>query len=109
MKEIGYMNTYGHVCVRNREQNENRQLIALKEVGLTGKVIFLDKQSVKDFNRPHAKVYIVVLDIPLLDTRRGNDLLGTFLSAKSKIRMQEIYKIKLYENLHFYFVFSEEN
>ena len=81
------MNTYGHVCVRNREQNENRQLIALKEVGLTGKVIFLDKQSVKDFNRPHAKVNIVVLDMPLQDNQRGKDLLGTFLSAKSKIRM----------------------
>ena len=63
------MNTYGYVRVSSREQNENRQLIALKEVGLTGNVIFLDKQSVKDFNRPHAKVNIVVLDMPLLDTR----------------------------------------
>ena len=34
--EIGYMNTYGYVRVSRREQNENRQLIALKEVGLTG-------------------------------------------------------------------------
>ncbi|WP_337808602.1 recombinase family protein, partial [Gemmiger sp.] len=50
--EIGYMNTYGYVRVSSREQNETRQLIALKEVGLTGKVIFLDKQSGKDFNRP---------------------------------------------------------
>ena len=63
------MNNYGYVCVSNREQNEDRQLIALKEVGLTGKMIFLDKQSVKDFNRSHAKVNIVVLDMPLLDTR----------------------------------------
>lgn len=63
------MNTYEYVRVSSREQNENRQLIALKEVGLTGKVIFLDKQSVKDFNRPHAKVNIVVLDMPLLDTQ----------------------------------------
>lgn len=85
--KIGYMNTYEYVRVSSREQNENRQLIALKKVGLTGKVIFLDKQSVKDFNRPHAKVNIVVLDIPLLDTRRGKDFMGTFLSAKSKIRM----------------------
>ena len=74
------MNTYEYVRVSSREQNENRQLIALKKVGLTGKVIFLDKQSVKDFNRPHAKVNIVVLDMPLLDTRRGKDLMGTFLS-----------------------------
>lgn len=113
------MNTYGYVRVRSREQNETRQLIALKEVGLTGKVIFLDKQSGKDFNRPQYKkllrklkkgdllyvksidrlgrnyeeiqqqwrlltkekgVDIVVLDMPLLDTRRGKDLMGTFLS-----------------------------
>ena len=53
--EIGYMNTYGYVRVSRREQNENRQLIALKEVGLTGKMIFLDKQSGKDFNRPQYK------------------------------------------------------
>ena len=49
------MNTYGYVRVSRREQNENRQLIALKEVGLTGKMIFLDKQSGKDFNRPQYK------------------------------------------------------
>ena len=49
------MNTYGYVRVSSREQNENRQLIALKEVGLTGKMIFLDKQSGKDFNRPQYK------------------------------------------------------
>ena len=85
------MNTYGYVRVSSREQNENRQLIALKEVGLTGNVIFLDKQSGKDFNRPQYKkllrklkkgdsLYVVVLDMPLLDTRRGKDLMGTFLS-----------------------------
>ena len=113
------MNTYGYVRVSSREQNEDRQLIALKEVGLTGKMIFLDKQSGKDFNRPQYKkllrklkkgdllyvksidrlgrnyeeiqqqwrlltkekgVDIVVLDMPLLDTRRGKDLMGTFLS-----------------------------
>ena len=113
------MNTYGYVRVSSREQNEDRQLIALKEVGLTGNVIFLDKQSGKDFNRPQYKkllrklkkgdllyvksidrlgrnyeeiqqqwrlltkekgVDIVVLDMPLLDTRRGKDLMGTFLS-----------------------------
>lgn len=113
------MNTYGYARVSSREQNENRQLIALKEVGLTRNVIFLDKQSGKDFNRPQYKkllrklkkgdslyvksidrlgrnyeeiqqqwrlltkekgVDIVVLDMPLLDTRRGKDLMGTFLS-----------------------------
>ena len=54
--EIVYLNTYGYVRVSSREQNEDRQLIALIEVGLTGKMIFLDKQSGKDFNRPQVSV-----------------------------------------------------
>lgn len=49
------MNTNEYVRVSSREQNEDRQLIALKEVRLTGKMIFLDKQSGKDFNRPQYK------------------------------------------------------
>ncbi len=113
------MNIYGYIRVSTREQNEDRQLIALREVGVTDKFIFMDKQSGKDFNRPKYKqllrkfrkddllyiksidrlgrnyeeilqqwrvltkdkgVDIVVLDMPLLDTRRGKDLMGTFLS-----------------------------
>ena len=110
---------YGYVRVGTREQNEDRQLIALREVGVSDKNIFMDKQSGKDFERPQYKkllrkmkkddllyiksidrlgrnyeeilqqwriitkdkgVDIVVLDMPLLDTRRGKDLMGTFLS-----------------------------
>ena len=113
------MNIYGYIRVSSRDQNEDRQLIALKEVGVPEKNIYLDKQSGKDFNRPQYKklmrklkkddllyiksidrlgrnyeeilqqwrmltkekgVDIVVLDMPLLDTRRGKDLMGTFLS-----------------------------
>ena len=113
------MNIYGYIRVSSRDQNEDRQLIALKEVGVTEKNIYLDKQSGKDFNRPQYKkllrklkkddllyiksidrlgrnyeeilqqwrvltkekgIDIVVLDMPLLDTRRGKDLMGTFLS-----------------------------
>lgn len=113
------MNIYGYIRVSSRDQNEDRQLIALKEVGVPQKNIYLDKQSGKDFNRPQYKkllrklkkddllyiksidrlgrnyeeilqqwrmltkekgVDIVVLDMPLLDTRRGKDLMGTFLS-----------------------------
>ena len=113
------MNIYGYIRVSTKEQNEDRQLIALQEVGVTDKFIFMDKQSGKDFNRPRYKqllrklkkddllyiksidrlgrnyeeilqhwrlltkdkgVDIVVLDMPLLDTRRGKDLMGTFLS-----------------------------
>ena len=103
----------------SKDQNENRQLIAMREVGVPDKNIFLDKLSGKDFNRPQYKkllrklkkddllyiksidrlgrnyeeilqqwryltkdkgIDIVVLDMPLLDTRRGKDLMGTFLS-----------------------------
>ena len=112
-------NTYGYVRVSTREQNEGRQLIAMAELSVPAKNIFLDKQSGKDFERPQYKrlvnklkpddllyiksidrlgrnyeeileqwrvltkekqIDIVVLDMPLLDTRRGKDLMGTFLS-----------------------------
>ena len=46
---------YGYIRVSTREQNEDRQLIALREIGVTEKNIFLDKQSGKDFNRPQYK------------------------------------------------------
>lgn len=113
------MNIYGYIRVSSRDQNEDRQLIALKEVGVPEQNIYLDKQSGKDFNRPQYKkllrkmkkddllyiksidrlgrnyeeilqqwrvltkqkgIDILVLDMPLLDTRRGKDLMGTFLS-----------------------------
>lgn len=110
---------YGYVRVSTREQNEDRQMIALKEVDVPNQNIYMDKQSGKDFARPQYKklvrkmkkddllyiksidrlgrnyaeileqwrtltkdkgIDIVVLDMPLLDTRRGKDLMGTFLS-----------------------------
>ena len=110
---------YGYVRVSSKEQNEERQLIALQEISVPEKNIFVDKQSGKDFKRPmyrrmlrkikrddllyvksidrlgrnYAEILeqwriltkergidIVVLDMPLLDTRRGKDLMGTFLS-----------------------------
>ena len=112
-------NIYGYIRVSTREQNEARQLIALRGAAVPEENIFLDKQSGKDFERPQYKrlvrklkpddlLYIksidrlgrnyeeiqnqwriltkekradiVVLDMPLLDTRRGKDLMGTFLS-----------------------------
>ena len=110
---------YGYIRVSTREQNEDRQLIALREMAVPEANLFIDKQSGKDFQRPQYKklvrklkkddllyiksidrlgrnyeeiqnqwrvltkdkgVDIVVLDMPLLDTRRGKDLMGTFLS-----------------------------
>ena len=112
-------NIYGYVRVSTKEQNEDRQLIALHDVGVMHKNIYMDKQSGKDFNRPQYKkllkklkpgdlLYIksidrlgrnyeeiqnqwriitkeknadiYVIDMPLLDTRRGKNLLGTFIS-----------------------------
>ena len=113
------MSVYGYIRVSSKDQKEDRQQIALKEVGVELRNIYIDKQSGKDFNRPQYKkmlrklkkddllyiksidrlgrnyeeilqqwriltkeksVDIVVLDMPLLDTRRGKDLIGTFLS-----------------------------
>jgi len=110
---------YGYIRVSTRDQNEDRQLIALQTLSIPEKNIYMDKQSGKDFNRPQYKklvrklkkddllyiksidrlgrnygdileqwrvltkekgIDIVVLDMPLLDTRRGKDLMGTFLS-----------------------------
>lgn len=53
-------NVYGYIRVSSREQNEERQMIAMDAVGIDRKNIFLD--------------------MPLLDTRRVKDLMGTFLS-----------------------------
>ena len=113
------MDTYGYVRVSTRDQNEARQLIAMRELPITDQNLFVEKQSGKGFDRPQykrlmkklkpddllyiksidrlgrdygeileqwriltkeKKVDIVVLDMPLLDTRRGKDLMGTFLS-----------------------------
>lgn len=110
---------YGYVRVSAKDQNEDRQIIAMREVGVSEKNIYMDKQSGKDFKRKQYKrlvrkmkkddllyiksidrlgrnyeeiieqwryltkekrIDIMVLDMPLLDTRRGKDLMGTFLS-----------------------------
>lgn len=110
---------YGYIRVSTKDQNEERQLIAMKELNVQLDRVFMDKQSGKDFQRPQYKnmvkelkendvlyiksidrlgrnyseileqwriltkkkgIDIVVLEMPLLDTRRGKDLMGTFLS-----------------------------
>lgn len=43
---------YGYIRVSTKEQNEERQIIALTEAGITSKQLYIDKQSGKDFNRP---------------------------------------------------------
>ena len=111
--------TYGYIRVSTKDQNEDRQRIALIDAGVLPKNIILDKQSGKDFNRPgyrrlckkvkpgdtlfiksidrlgrnyneileqwryltkEKRIAIVVLDMPLLDTRKGRDLTGELIS-----------------------------
>ena len=43
---------YGYIRVSTREQNEDRQLIALREMAVPEANLFIDKQSGKDFDRP---------------------------------------------------------
>ena len=111
--------TYGYVRVSTREQNEARQLAAMREFGVEDERIVVEKLSGKDFRRPRyqrlvtglrqkdvlviksidrlgrnyteileqwaittkeREAAIVVLDMPLLDTRQGRDLTGTLIS-----------------------------
>ena len=113
------MNIYGYIRVSSKDQNEDRQVLALRGMSVPEKNLYADRQSGKDFERPQYKrmlrkmkkddllyiksidrlgrnygeileqwriltkekgIDIVVLDMPLLDTRRGKDLMGTFLS-----------------------------
>lgn len=46
---------HGYVRVSSQDQNVDRQLIALREVGINEKNIFIDKQSGKDFERQQYK------------------------------------------------------
>ena len=111
--------TYGYIRVSSTDQNEDRQRLALSEMGVPAENLFTDKQSGKDFNRPQYKklvrklrpgdlLYVLsidrlgrsygeiqdqwraltkdigadicVIDMPLLDTRYGKDLIGTFIA-----------------------------
>lgn len=113
------MSVFGYVRVSSTDQNEDRQMIALRNANVPKKNILIDKQSGKDFERPSYKklmrrlkagdlLYILsidrlgrnyeeiqkqwrvltkeigadvcVLDMPLLDTRNGKDLMGTFIA-----------------------------
>ena len=110
---------YGYIRVSSTDQNEERQLVAMRAAQVPEKNVYMDKQSGKDFDRPQYKrlvkkmkpgdllyilsidrlgrnyeeiqnqwriltkekgIDIAVLDMPLLDTRQGKDLMGTFIS-----------------------------
>jgi len=109
----------GYMRVSTKEQNEDRQRVALLEMGVPERDIYMDKMSGKDFERPQYKrmlrkldsntvlfvksidrlgrnyadlneqwriitkekgADIVVIDMPILDTRREKNLLGTLIS-----------------------------
>ena len=111
--------TYGYVRVSSREQNEERQVVAMQEFGVPDNCMVIEKQSGKNFDRPgyiklvkklkpedtlviksidrlgrnydeildqwryltkEKHVDVVVLDMPLLDTRNGRDLTGTLIA-----------------------------
>jgi len=111
--------TYGYIRVSSKDQNEERQRIAMRDFGIPDGCVFVDKQSGKDFERPgyrhlmekikpadtlviksidrlgrnyeeilaqwriitkEKRAGIVVLDMPLLDTRQGRDLTGTLIA-----------------------------
>ena len=61
------MTKYAYVRVSTKEQNEDRQLIALESLEISKKNIFMDKQSGKDFERPAYK--------KMLKKLKENDLL----------------------------------
>ena len=49
------MKEYGYVRVSSLDQNEERQLIEMKKLGIPEERIYKDKQSGKDFDRPNYK------------------------------------------------------
>ena len=66
---------YGYARVSTKEQNELRQLIALREFGLTDRAIFVDKQSGKDFDRrSYQRLLRKLLRLPLrIKLKRTNN------------------------------------
>ena len=113
------MSIYGYIRVSSTDQNEDRQLVAMREKNIPEENLYIDRQSGKDFQRPQYRrmvrclrpgdllyvlsidrlgrnyeeiqqqwriltkekdVDICVIDMPLLDTRSGKDLMGTFIA-----------------------------
>ena len=111
--------SYGYVRISSVDQNEDRQLVIMRDEGISEGNIFVDKKSGKNFDRPEYKklirrlkegdllyvlsidrlgrnyeeiqeqwriltkekgIDVVVIDMPLLDTRQGKDLMGTFIA-----------------------------
>ena len=67
---------YGYIRVSSRDQNEARQVTALKQFGIQDNHIYIDKQSGKDFNRPKYKNLIKKLKVSDLLVIKSIDRLG---------------------------------
>ena len=130
--------TYGYIRVSSTDQNEARQLAALRDRGIPRGKIYTDRQSGKDFQRPQYQrllkrlrpgdllcvlsidrlgrnygeileqwrtltkemlVDVCVFDMPLLDTRNGKDLMGTFI-ADLTLQILSFVAQKERENIH---------
>ena len=50
--------TYGYIRVSSIDQNEARQVIAMRERGISDSHLFIDKQSGKNFQRPRYKAML---------------------------------------------------
>ena len=48
-------NIYGYVRVSSKDQNEDRQVITMREMNIPEENIFIDKQSGKDLTAPNIK------------------------------------------------------
>ena len=59
---MGETKIYGYMRVSSKEQNEDRQRVALLEMGVDEKNIYMDKLSGKDFERPQYKKLLRKLD-----------------------------------------------
>ena len=70
------MAIYGYVRVSDATQNEDRQLIAMSELGISEDRIYSDKQSGKDFNRPQYKALVRKLQAGDLLYIKSIDRLG---------------------------------
>lgn len=69
-------NAYGYVRVSTKEQNLDRQIIAMQEAGVPEKNIFIDKQSGKNFDRPAYQQMLKVLSEENVLVIKSIDRLG---------------------------------
>lgn len=70
---------YGYIRVSTREQNEDRQLIALREMAVPEANLFIDKQSGKDFDRPQYQKLLRKLKKTICSTSRASTVWGAIM------------------------------